>query len=328
MGQERAVKPNSADRVVRSTCSTQNVKGGNMLVKALAGMKVCTSVSILFITSRLVAEPPNVDVLLMPKTEMLQEIESEPVTYNVLELPFCRLASSTETVQVRRASIDRSKFIDIDDAFAFYSRIIKLRTNDPWAWTMRAVTTLRTTGGAESLESVLNDVSAAIERDPTYVPAYHVRGLVAYCNRDYTSSVEQFDTALSIDPTSAATFLGRGIARRAQHEHRKAVSDFNEAIRLDSTLSIAFEERGFTFACVENDRRAIADIEIAVALDSSNTDPLYCYLRELLSNKVCGFDAVRSQICTYKRAHLKRRAPRVILISGAAAENNMIIQSE
>src|SRR3954451_9517215 len=78
----------------------------------------------------------------------------------------------------------------------------------------------------------MNDFTAALERDPTFVAALVNRGLVLQDMKDCPKALDDFEKALAIGKRSASLHAGRGMALEALGRHTEADAAFREAFDL------------------------------------------------------------------------------------------------
>jgi len=89
---------------------------------------------------------------------------------------------------------------------------------------------------AGDLEGALQSLTWAIQRTPTFVPAYVARGTVYLAQGELHRALADADAALEIRPTSAAAHALRGETLRLLGHARPALASFDQALALDPEL--------------------------------------------------------------------------------------------
>ena len=89
----------------------------------------------------------------------------------------------------------------------------------------------------------LQEVAAALERDPKHGPARLGRAVCRFMRKDYAGVVEDCDVAVELLPKLPRVFELRGSAKKALGDIAAAVANFDEAIRLAPQGAMAFNYR-------------------------------------------------------------------------------------
>lgn len=87
----------------------------------------------------------------------------------------------------------------------------------------------------DNLQLALDDLTAAIQNDPTLSEAYYWRGQVYFQQQDYSRAINDLDQALGQDATFTAAYYQRGLARFQLADYEGALRDLTVAIRFDPT---------------------------------------------------------------------------------------------
>lgn len=152
-------------------------------------------------------------------------------------------------------------------------------------------------------DGALADFSQAIEVDPTYVPAYTMRGMVesmkgddaaaladfdkaveldpkglSYCNRgavemrkgDLDAALADFDKAIELDPKLEAAYSNRATARKKKNDLDGAIADCNQVLELNPKSAQAYSERGMVYQAEGSLDEAIADFNQALVIDRNS----------------------------------------------------------
>jgi thiol-disulfide isomerase/thioredoxin/Tfp pilus assembly protein PilF len=77
------------------------------------------------------------------------------------------------------------------------------------------------------------DADEALRLDPTYAPAYRVRGNAQFGKRAYDRALAEYEEAVRLDPHSAPAHYSRGNAWLFKNDFGKALADYQESVRLD-----------------------------------------------------------------------------------------------
>jgi Flp pilus assembly protein TadD len=102
--------------------------------------------------------------------------------------------------------------------------------------------------------------SEAIELDPTFSPAYHLRAGACMQMGDWTEAIADLDRLLTLDPNDAEIFNERGYARRQLGDLHGAEDDFDRCIALGTDLAHAYANRAEVEHVLGDDWDAAADV--------------------------------------------------------------------
>jgi tetratricopeptide (TPR) repeat protein len=100
----------------------------------------------------------------------------------------------------------------------------------------------------------------AIELDPKFSPAYHLRAGACMQMGDWAEAVADLDRLITLDPNDAEIFNERGYARRQLGDLHGAQDDFDRCIALGTDLALAYANRAEVEHALGDDRDAAADV--------------------------------------------------------------------
>ncbi len=95
----------------------------------------------------------------------------------------------------------------------------------------------------DRLQLALDDLTQAIQRDPSFTDAYYWRGLVHFEQQNYQQAINDFGQTLEQDNQMIAAYYRRGLARFHLADYDGTLSDLTKTTRLDpnkSTQAIAY----------------------------------------------------------------------------------------
>jgi Flp pilus assembly protein TadD len=109
-------------------------------------------------------------------------------------------------------------------------------------------------------------LTQAIELDPGFSPAYHLRAAACFKMSDWSGAVVDLDTLIRLDPNDAEIFNERGYARRQLGDLHGAREDFDCCIALGTKLALAYANRVEVEVMLGDEVDAAADLAQAQAL--------------------------------------------------------------
>jgi tetratricopeptide (TPR) repeat protein/tRNA A-37 threonylcarbamoyl transferase component Bud32 len=121
----------------------------------------------------------------------------------------------------------------------------------------------------------LPELARAIEIDPGFAEAYHMRGVAHQMMGEYQRAEGDYSEAIARKPDLAAAYLDRG--RMFLHDLQRddeALADLNMAIEIDPGLAPAYVERARYYMWHGGEERARADAERALELDPNLAEAL------------------------------------------------------
>jgi tetratricopeptide (TPR) repeat protein len=122
----------------------------------------------------------------------------------------------------------------------------------------------------------LKYLNKAIELDPKYASAYHLRGIAYAVLEEYRRAIKDYNKAIELNPelddALSEIYSNRGHAYSYLKDNRRAIKDCNKAIELDPKNAFAYLNRGFAYYSLKEYRRAISDYNKAIELDQNKAD--------------------------------------------------------
>jgi Flp pilus assembly protein TadD len=109
------------------------------------------------------------------------------------------------------------------------------------------------------LDMSLADLDRAIELDPNLSAAFYNRGSVYYYKQDFDCAIADFSRAIAIDGTDAAALHNRGCALMMKGKFYEAIDDINRSIQLDPRDPRVYCSRGSAYAQTGQTQKAAAD---------------------------------------------------------------------
>src|SRR5262249_11183036 len=85
----------------------------------------------------------------------------------------------------------------------------------------------------KDLDGAIAQFRKAIERDPTFAPAYSGLGVALRDKKDLKGAIAQFRKAIELDPRYAPAHSNLGLALRETRDLNGAIAQFRKAIELD-----------------------------------------------------------------------------------------------
>jgi tetratricopeptide (TPR) repeat protein len=111
---------------------------------------------------------------------------------------------------------------------------------------------------AGDLNKAIESYTKAIEIDPKFAAAFHLRGKAFAGLRYFNPSIADQTKAIRIQPKFADALMDRGMLMRASGNLDGAISDFSRVIKLTKNINAHFQ-RGLSYLGKNDFRRAIAD---------------------------------------------------------------------
>ncbi|HEY4311448.1 MAG TPA: tetratricopeptide repeat protein [Pirellulales bacterium] len=169
------------------------------------------------------------------------EISANGVVVNFRSLTFPLVVQSVNGPWLwvgddKKGWVKSSQVVTLDEAVAYYTRLIARRSDNAWAYNFRAVAWQE----QGQLDRAIADFSEKLRLVPT-ADSYANRGAVWQAKGEYHKAIDDYDRALGVNPNFHIAFAKRGDTWRAQDEYQKAIDDYNEAIRLDPNDSAAHD---------------------------------------------------------------------------------------
>ncbi|MFT5723431.1 MAG: tetratricopeptide (TPR) repeat protein [Bacteroidia bacterium] len=115
------------------------------------------------------------------------------------------------------------------------------------------------------------DELIALLTDPNKPPStameYNLRGLGKFKAGNFTSAIDDFDTAIQLK-ASAQFYFNRGYAKTELEYYTSAIRDYTKTIESGYRLAEAFYERGFCYDQINNTEGAILDYTSAISINN------------------------------------------------------------
>ena len=128
---------------------------------------------------------------------------------------------------------------------------------------------------ATPLSPSLQDLEAALMRDPRRAESWTDYGKSLWQARRVAEALASFDSALALAPKDAGALMGRGDALAAIGRHAEAVVSFDGALAEDAGNAAAWRNRGTALRTLKRYDEALASYDRAVALAADDTAALY-----------------------------------------------------
>lgn len=122
----------------------------------------------------------------------------------------------------------------------------------------------------------LDDLTEAVQRDPSSGPAWAARGMLCLRMGQDDQALDDLNQAVKLSPDMADVRVARGSFYARTDKPKLALEDFNAAVAAEPGNAEAYNSRGALYANSLNEPdKALADIEKAVSLKPD--DPSYQY---------------------------------------------------
>lgn len=130
---------------------------------------------------------------------------------------------------------------------------------------------------AEDFASAISLYSQAIKADPTYLSAWHDRGLAKLKQQDFKGAIADFEAILlraKTDDEKSDAYAYRGEAHTGLKNFKTAESDLNQAIALCPQCGYYFLKRGQLYLQMQQPDKAKADFQQAWDRNIEEAEPL------------------------------------------------------
>jgi tetratricopeptide (TPR) repeat protein len=120
----------------------------------------------------------------------------------------------------------------------------------------------------------IKDFDIAIEKEPTFMQAYHTRAICYGELKKYDKSLHDFNKTIDLDPKFKNAYLNRAYYVKINTgDFAGAIEDYNKFIELneDGNNAFALNNRGFARFKMNNIAEALSDIESSIKIDSTNS---------------------------------------------------------
>jgi tetratricopeptide (TPR) repeat protein len=109
-----------------------------------------------------------------------------------------------------------------------------------------------------NLQGAIESYSKAVEIDPKFAVAFHLRGKAHAGQNDLKAAISDLTKAIRFEPKFVDALMDRGILMRTSGNYDGAISDFSRVIKLTKDINAHFQ-RGLSYLGKNDYRRAIAD---------------------------------------------------------------------
>ena len=126
----------------------------------------------------------------------------------------------------------------------------------------------------EFTEALLN-LNKAIDLDPSYAPAYFLRGNIKDNFDDRHGAMKDYNTALEKNPKFADAFFARGNVKMKLQDYYGAIADFTSCISLNENNIEAYFNRGKAKQFLQAYEDAINDCSKIIQINPKNVDAYF-----------------------------------------------------
>jgi Mlc titration factor MtfA (ptsG expression regulator)/lipoprotein NlpI len=154
---------------------------------------------------------------------------------------------------------------DFDSALADCTQVIRLAADEDKAEAYYERGSVHLASG--EYEAAIEDMSAAIAREPGLAAAYRDRGSAHAARGERRQALADLNRALTLDAKDDAAWIERARLYADMGKHEKALRDLSRAIRLAPNVAAAYSERASVHLARKEYDQAIADCDAAVRLD-------------------------------------------------------------
>ncbi len=155
----------------------------------------------------------------------------------------------------------------LDDAPAYYTKLLNRGTHNVLAYALRGVSWL----SKREYDNAAKDLTEALRLEPSNSTFFTLRGKAHYGKHNYARAVADFTEAIRLDPANLIAYNDRGVCLNAENEFAKALEQFNEVLRVDPANALAFANRGATWFDLEEYKKSLADMNRAIELSPKMT---------------------------------------------------------
>jgi hypothetical protein len=128
----------------------------------------------------------------------------------------------------RKGWVDRSQVVTLDEASAYFTKLIRQNPNDGPAYNMRA--TARKQKG--ELDLAIADFSECVRLDPADPAPYFNRGNVWAAKKQYDKALSDYDEAIKLDAGNAVFHYNKACCHAVQGERDRAIESLEQAVSL------------------------------------------------------------------------------------------------
>lgn len=126
----------------------------------------------------------------------------------------------------------------------------------------------------EFMEAILN-LNKAVAMDPSYSPAYYLRGNIKDNFDDRHGAMKDYNLALEKNPKYADAFFARGNVKMKLQDYYGAIADYSAAISINENYIEAYFNRGRAKQFLLAYEDAINDCTKIIEINPTNVDAYY-----------------------------------------------------
>ena len=116
-------------------------------------------------------------------------------------------------------------------------------------------------------DKAIADYTKSIKLNPKLADAYNSRGAAHNRKGDYDQAIKDLDKAIQLNPKSAKAYNNRGTAYRWKCDYDKAIANYTESIKLNPKSAKAYNNRGAAHSRKGDYDQAIKDLNKAIQLN-------------------------------------------------------------
>ena len=150
---------------------------------------------------------------------------------------------------------------DLDRAIESYSQALDIDPKFAAALHLRG----KAFAGLQDIRRSISDQTKAIRLQPKFVEALLDRGIALYTTGNYDGAISDFSRVIKLTKDANAHFL-RGQSYLGRSDFRKAVADFTQVIKVAPDAAEAYQQRALAYAKMGDADRAQADYDRACAM--------------------------------------------------------------
>ena len=199
----------------------------------------------------------------LPKETAAPQIKGKRMSWNAVPIPAVVQQVKDDWLWLGAAWLRKDEVVPIDDAPAYYTKLIDRGTNPLVGYLLRGVSWLV----KREFDNAAKDLTEAIRLAPTNSNFFCLRGKAYYGQHDYDRAMSDFSEAVRIDPRNLVALNDRGVTWNAKEEFGKSLKQFDEVLRIDPRNALAFANRAATWFDMEEYAKSLADLNRAIELD-------------------------------------------------------------
>ena len=92
----------------------------------------------------------------------------------------------------------------------------------------------------EDYNGAVIDLSEALEKNPFFVDAYNVRGIISSKNDDHESAINDYNEGLSLEPGNTNLLVNRGSSKIAVKQYESAIADFDLVLNRITSYNVCY----------------------------------------------------------------------------------------